>query len=97
MIKSYFNDIKTSKYNIKNSFKFKNRIKKKIPNNYIMILFDVVSLHTNVTESLVQKAIKNNFQQLKSGFGDNFTFSSKTLYKIVNFIFQNTYFSLNNV
>ena len=44
-----------------------------------MVSFDVISLYTNVTETLVQKAIKANYKHLKTGFSNNFNIPLKIL------------------
>ena len=56
------NNISTSSYNVKNSLEFKKKIhNQNLPPNNIMVSFDVTSLFTNVTKSLVTNVIENNY------------------------------------
>ena len=65
---------------MKYSLEFKNKINNiNVPDNYIMVSFYVILLYTNVTETLIQKTIKNNNKQLKTGFGSNFNLPLKIL------------------
>lgn len=77
-------------FNVKDSFHFIDLVKqKRIPENYVLVSLDVISLFTNIPKQLVMDIIKKDFKFLSS-----YTqISSKTLLDIASFCFETSYFS----
>lgn len=82
----------TSKYSVKNSREFVAILKNtNIPNDYVMISLDVISLFPSMLLSLVLNAIKKRWSQI-----EKFTNISKDLFlKIIKFIITSSYCKVN--
>lgn len=84
---------KINKYNIKNSYEFTNFIKlQNIPDKYILINLDVVSLFTNIKIDMAIELIDKKFYILRE-----FTNIPKTyFFEILTFCLKSGYFSVFN-
>lgn len=80
-------------YNIKDTFSFVNQVNGlQLQDNYVLISLDVVSLFTNIPLPLILKIIEQKWHNI-----EKFTKLTKgNFLKLINFIFDNTYFSFNN-
>ncbi|XP_044764498.1 uncharacterized protein LOC123321057 [Coccinella septempunctata] len=83
----------TSEYNVKNSFVFAESIQGLvIPENYILVSLDVVSLFTNVPKDLVVELTKSRWSYIAA-----YTDMTKEMFiRVIEFIFQSSYFSFND-
>lgn len=86
------NVVKQNKSCIKDSWSFKKLIDKiKIPSNYKIYSFDIVSMYTNIPLELVTKSLINNWNKIKS-----FTNIPKNDFiNAVTFVLNSTYFTFN--
>lgn len=83
-----------SDYRIKNSYEFKNFIKNiTLPENYILISLDVVSLFTNIDPKLVYKIITDEWENIKTK--SNTTLNINNIIEGLKLIFENTEFAYN--
>lgn len=92
-------DILTQSYNNNNSyftndsFTFSNFINgTQLPQNYVIVSLDVVSLFSNIPCDLINASIKKHWPQIS----DNTSLPQGKFLEIVDFIFQTTYFQFNN-
>ena len=91
------NNIPESKYNVKNSIEFRQRIKGQIiPTDHVMISLDVTSLFTNITKDMVINAIEKHYASIYNGFNEKLFLPLNSLIDCIKFIFDNTYFKFNN-
>lgn len=85
--KSYIID---NEYYIRDSFHFSSIINGlKIPENYVIVSFDVVNLYGNMSKNSIIKAISNKWENIK-----NFTkgLTKKFFIEIIEFVLGNNYF-----
>lgn len=76
-------------YNIKNSFEFANKYNNfKLPPNYVLVSFDVVSLFTNIPLNLVIEIITLRWNIIEEQCG----FDLDTFIKALKLIFETSYF-----
>lgn len=62
-----------------------------LPDNYILVSFDVVSLFTNVTHSFIKKIILKNWHTISA-----YTLMNKaTFLTLIDFLFESIYFVFN--
>lgn len=81
-------------FGIKNSVEFVDRVKEfVVPEGYVMVSFDVVSLFSNVTVEAVLKSVEAHWIAI-SDFTD---IPLDRFIILIKFIFENSYFSSNNV
>lgn len=87
------NIIGKTEYHIKDSWDFHNTIKNnKIPENHILVSFDVVSLYTNIPIELAIKSIKEKWNLIK-----NFTaIPEKEFIEATKLCLNSTFFQFNN-
>ena len=85
---------KTNSYYIKDSFEFATFINGfKLPENYVLISLDVVSLYTNIHINLIIDSIKKHWAAIS-----NFTkIPQKIFLEAIEFIFDTNFFSFNNI
>lgn len=82
----------TFHFNIKDSFEFVELIQRKsIPDNYVLVSLDVVSLFTNIPKQLVKDIISKQYKFLSSYI----EISKKMLLEIVDFCFDTSYFTFD--
>lgn len=80
--------------NVKNSFEFVEFTKTvKLKEGYVLVSLDVVSLFTNIPKEFVLKILKKNWRFM-SAYTD---ISYVLLSRIIEFLFESSYFSFNNV
>ncbi|XP_072401655.1 uncharacterized protein [Diabrotica undecimpunctata] len=83
----------SNEYYIKNSFDvFNNFNNYQLPENYVIVSLDVVSLFTNVHLEAALTAIENNWNFISSHCNINLVYFKK----LISFLFNNTYFTFNN-
>ncbi|KAI4476134.1 hypothetical protein M0804_013841 [Polistes exclamans] len=81
-------------FSIKNSFEFAEFIRgTKLPEGYILVSLDVISLFTNIPKELVIKIIEDNWDELSKYI----TVHKKTLIELIQFCFELSYFRFNGV
>ncbi|KAI4476142.1 hypothetical protein M0804_013832 [Polistes exclamans] len=81
-------------FSIKNSFEFAEFIRgTKLPEGYILVSLDVISLFTNIPKELVIKIIEDNWDELSKYI----TVHKKTLIELIQFCFESSYFRFNGV
>jgi hypothetical protein len=82
-----------SKYSVKNSFEFVEKLKStKVPNGYTMISLDVQSLFTSIPKHIFIECVKKNWDSIKQH-----TSIPKDLFiNALVFIINNSYFTFNN-
>lgn len=92
-------DVLTKAYNRENdyythsSFEFSNFINNfKLPDNFVLISLDVVSLFTNIPLQLVVTSIRNHWTDIQP----HCSFDLETFLELLTFTFNSTYFSYNN-
>lgn len=91
ILKVTFNN--TNNYNIKDTFTFAIEMENIIlPENYVLISLDVVSLFTNIPLNLVINILKLKWNKIK----DNTKISNSNFMMLINFIFENNYFCFND-
>lgn len=91
---SVLNPITTTfHYNICDSFHLVETIKNlKVPDDYVLVSLDVVSLFTNIPKNLVINIIEESYKYIS-----NYTDISKsTLIQLIRYCFETSYFSYNN-
>ena len=82
----------TTNYNVKDTFSFVTAVSDfKLPNNFVVISLDVVSLFTNIPADLVIKILKLKWNIIQI----HTKLSRDSFLALINFIFKNTYFSFN--
>lgn len=80
-------------YYVKNSFQFLQSITNIVlPEGYILVSLDVISLFTNVPIDLVVECIKENWDLL-----DNGSFTLDKVLQLFNFVVNNSYFNFENI
>ncbi|XP_072400252.1 uncharacterized protein [Diabrotica undecimpunctata] len=83
----------SNEYYIKNSFDvFNNFNNYQLPEGYVIVSLDVVSLFTNVHLDAALKAIENNWNFISSHYYTSLEYFKK----LISFLFNNTYFTFNN-
>lgn len=83
----------TNKYNILNSYEFIDFIKlQNIPDNYLLISLDVVSLFTNIKIDLALDLIDNKFELIRP----HTDIPKLNFIEILSFCLKSGYFSFNN-
>lgn len=81
-----------NEYNIKDTFAFVDKIKGlTLQEGYILISLDVVSLFTNIPLDLTLEVLRKNWDLIKP----HTTLTKESFFRIVEFIFKNTYFVFN--
>lgn len=79
---------------IKNSFDFIKKIKDTvIPENHVLVSFDVVSMFTNIKKEMVIEALDRRFSEISQ----NCDIPHADIIDTVKLIFDNTFFSFNNM
>ncbi|KAI4476895.1 hypothetical protein M0804_013222 [Polistes exclamans] len=79
-------------FSIKNSFKLAEFIRgTKLPEGYILVSLDVISLFTNIPKELVIKIIEDNWDELSKCI----TVHKKTLIELIQLCFETSYFRFN--
>lgn len=96
-LKNILNNITgKNEYYIKDSFHFKEKLKNiKIPNNYLLISLDVVSLYTNIPIALATKIIKRKWSEIKKYTDiplDEFIYATELTLKSTYFLYENVLF-----
>lgn len=82
-----------NEYYIKDSFRFAELTNnKKLPDNYILVSLDVVSLFSNIPLDLVVKSVSNKWGAIEQ----HCDIPIEKFLELVTFIFKNTYFSYEN-
>ncbi|CAD6235335.1 GSCOCG00012412001-RA-CDS, partial [Cotesia congregata] len=82
--------VKTFKFNLKNSREFVEYIKlQKIPKNFRLVSFDVVSLFTNILQELVINIIRKNWNAWSKIVG----LPMELIIELVEYCFTSSYFS----
>lgn len=88
------NSYVTNDYYIKDSFEFTEFInEKQLPNNYVIISLDVVSLFSNIPLDLVIKSIQDKWQDISNSCN----MTQNKFIDIIKFIFDTTYFQYDNI
>lgn len=83
----------TNQYNVKDSFDFASEFNNfQLPPHYVVISLDVVSLFTNIPLDMVIQIIQEKWQTIDLVC----SFNQEQFIQIINFIFNNTYFSFND-
>ncbi|XP_062714231.1 uncharacterized protein LOC134291004 [Aedes albopictus] len=76
-------------YNIRDSFTFAAEIKHlKVPEDHVIVSFDVISLFTNVPKELILRAIREDWDRIK----EHTQINMYLFLEIVNFCLDNSYF-----
>lgn len=76
-------------YNVRDTFSFVNRVKnKQLPENYVLVSLDVVSLFTNIPYNLVLEIIEIYWQEIEI----NTTLTKSSFLKLLSFVFNNCHF-----
>lgn len=84
---------KNNRYYIKDSIEFSNKVNNSnIPYGYVVVSLDVVSLFTNIPRELVRGSIEKRWTMISNHCDVN----KQTFLKIIDFIFDSTYFSYDN-
>lgn len=98
-ISALVTDILTRSYNkenmyyIKDSFEFSTFINNfQLPENYVLLSLDAVSLFTNIHLNLVNNSIKRHWSTIKT----KCKFAQKDIIELIKFIFDTTIFTFNN-
>ena len=80
-------------YNVRDTFDFVERVKSvKIPDGYVIISLDVVSLFTNIPLDLIKSITTDKWNVIK----DHCSFTRDAFLKTLDFIFENSYFTFQN-
>jgi hypothetical protein len=80
-------------YNTKDSFTFAEEFNNfQLPDGFVIISLDVVSLFTNIPLQLVIDIINSKWESIEN----HCSFNQDQFNQIINFIFNNSYFILNN-
>lgn len=83
----------STNYNIKDTFTFVNTINGfHLPDNHILISLDVVSLFTNIPLNLIKEILRQKWDIITP----HTSLSRESFLKLIDFTFNNTYFSFNN-
>lgn len=91
ILKISFLDFNT--YAVKDSFTFSEQINNlQLPEGYIVISLDVVSLFTNISEQLTMSVIEGEWDLIRP----NTSLPLQEFKKIIHFIFKNNYFMYNS-
>ncbi|XP_060537265.1 uncharacterized protein LOC132708734 [Cylas formicarius] len=84
---------KNNDYFTGDSFEFSSFINdKQLPNKYVLVSLDVVSLFSNIPYNLVEKSIKKHWNRIRN----HTDLSQISFLKILQFVFDTTYFRFNN-
>ena len=88
----FLNSVLTeSKFAVKNSYDFVNKVKNiNIPDNYRLVSLDVQSLFTNITSSLIEKALIDCIQTAPA---HTISVINDFILPIIKFIMNSTYFT----
>lgn len=77
----------------KNSFEFVTFIQNfKVPDNYVLLSLDVISLFTNIPTDLTTDIIKEKWHLIQ----DNTKLSKEQFLELLDFTFKNSYFNFDN-
>lgn len=80
-------------YNVKDTFFFVNSIQgARLPENYVLVSLDVVSLFTNIPFDLIVQLLELHWEKIEPYT----TLTFNGFFKLFSFIFDNCYFSFNN-
>ncbi|XP_050497247.1 uncharacterized protein LOC126878721 [Diabrotica virgifera virgifera] len=83
----------SNEYDVKSSFDVFNSFNNyQLPEGYVIISLDVVSLFTNVHLDAALIAVENNWNFISS----HCNISLESFKKLISFLFNNTYFTFNN-
>lgn len=98
MLAEFIKDILTKAYNfnnefyVKDSFDFVDFINDRvIPENFVLVSWDVISLFTNITIELAEESIDDNWNNIQ----DHCPISKQNFMRIIRFVFDTTIFSFN--
>lgn len=81
------------RYYIKDSFQFSELINNfQLPNNYVVVSFDVVSLYSNIPLDLVIEVIHNKWNSISN----HTNIPEDEFVDLVKFVFDSNYFTYNN-
>ncbi|XP_071055083.1 uncharacterized protein [Onthophagus taurus] len=81
-------------YNVKNTFQFVEEVRGlELPQGYVIVSLDVVSLFTNVPISLVLEIISENFDYVL----EHFDVDKDLFFRAISVICDSTYFTFNGV
>ncbi|XP_030752332.1 uncharacterized protein LOC115879578 [Sitophilus oryzae] len=83
----------SNNYSVKDTFAFVDDIQtKRVPDGYVLISLDVISLFTNIPMELALEIVDDKWEQIKKVS----KISKENFTKLLHFIFDNTYFIFNN-
>lgn len=83
----------TDGINVKDTFSFVNNVQNMVlPQNFELVSLDVISLFTNIPLDLIVEILKNDWEDLK----EHTTLSYESFFKLVDFVFKNTFFTFDN-
>jgi hypothetical protein len=92
-ISSILNASYDSKYNVKNSFELVEKLKHvTIPDDFMMVSFDVVSLFTSVPVQLILESVKKRWEDISK----NTTIDKQSFLKILTLVLRTGYFKIND-
>lgn len=82
-----------TEYNVKDTFTFVNSVSDLVlPDNYVLISLDVVSLFTNIPHELILKILEQNWELIEH----HCSFSKNSFLESMKFILEKSYFTFNN-
>lgn len=99
LLAAFLTDILTRAYNADNNYFIKDSFQVTtlfngmiLPDNHVIASLDVVSLFSNVYYNAVHRALFNNWERISGVCNIN----QSTFFNLINFLFENTYFSFDN-
>ena len=83
-----------TEYNVSDSFQFVDAVRDLVlPQGFVIVSFDVVSLFTNIPIELVRRTVTERFEEIEQHSG----YSRDMLMEALSFVFDNCYFTYEDV